>query len=274
MMVKKYKQLLSISEFAKLCRTTRQTLIYYDKQDILSPNITNDKGYRFYTMDQLYTFFVIGFLKEMGISLKEIKEYVHSRQKGKYLSLLKDSLEKVNNDILELQKLKSKLENRIESTREACSINLRPEPWLEECDEEYVILSDRVESTSEVTLKNALSNFISTVIPEYDTGYPSGAYVSKKNILMGKFTKISNYIVKTDEKLPTPRLFVKPKGLYASVVHFGDYYQTPESYVILLDFIKRNNLEIVGGAFEFEVDYWCTQESPNDFTTILTIQVE
>lgn len=25
--------------------------------------------------------------------------------------------------------------------------------------------------------------------------------------------------------------------------------------------------------FEFEIDYWGAQESPNDFTTILTIQV-
>lgn len=273
-MVNKYKQLLSISEFARLCRTTRQTLIYYDKQDILSPNITNEKGYRFYTMDQLYSFFVIGFLKEMGVSLKEIKDYLHSRQKGKYLSLLENSLERVNRDISNLEKLKSKLENRIESTKEACNMNLKLDPWLEEYDEEYIILSDEVESTSEVILKNALSNFINKVIPEYDTGYPSGAYVSKNNLLESDFTKVSNYIVKTDEKLPSPRLMIKPKGLYASIVHFGDYYQTPESYVILMDFIKENNLKILGGAFEFEVDYWGTQESPNDFTTILTIQVE
>jgi DNA-binding transcriptional MerR regulator len=45
---------LSISQFAKYCGTTRQTLQYYDKIGLLRPAITGGQGYRYYIQPQSY----------------------------------------------------------------------------------------------------------------------------------------------------------------------------------------------------------------------------
>ncbi len=64
---------LSISQFAKFCGTTRQTLQYYDKIGLLHPALTGEQGYRYYNQPQSYDFRFITTLKNMGCSLEEIK---------------------------------------------------------------------------------------------------------------------------------------------------------------------------------------------------------
>ena len=50
---------LTISEMARICRVSRQTLIYYDKNNIFKPVYTNKNGYR------LYSIYQIPFLREI-----------------------------------------------------------------------------------------------------------------------------------------------------------------------------------------------------------------
>ena len=37
-------------EFAKICSVSKQTLIYYDRVGIFSPDITGSNGYRYYSI--------------------------------------------------------------------------------------------------------------------------------------------------------------------------------------------------------------------------------
>lgn len=46
-------------EFAKICSVSKQTLIYYDRVGIFSPDITGSNGYRYYSYTQIETFTVI-----------------------------------------------------------------------------------------------------------------------------------------------------------------------------------------------------------------------
>ena len=64
-------------EMARLHGISKQTLLYYDKINLLKPRekcgIT---GYRYYTLDQFEELEVVLYLKNLGISLKEIKAYL------------------------------------------------------------------------------------------------------------------------------------------------------------------------------------------------------
>ncbi len=69
----------TISEFAKLCGVGKQTLYHYDKMGIFSPEIIKENNYRYYSYKQLEVFFAINILKEIGMSLKDIKKYLDKR---------------------------------------------------------------------------------------------------------------------------------------------------------------------------------------------------
>ncbi|MEY8531636.1 MerR family transcriptional regulator [Lactobacillus taiwanensis] len=69
-------KLLSISEFAKLEGTTRRTLIFYDQKDIFKPLETRENGYHYYSYEQLYQIgFILG-LRDLELSVEEVKDYL------------------------------------------------------------------------------------------------------------------------------------------------------------------------------------------------------
>ena len=81
--------LLTTGEFARLAGTTKHTLFHYDKIGLLSPEWKLPNQYRYYSVSQLEIFDVICILKEIGMSLEEIKSYLDNRTPELFLELLK-----------------------------------------------------------------------------------------------------------------------------------------------------------------------------------------
>jgi len=75
----KSKLYFTIGEFAQLFGISKQTLFYYEKNKIFSPNFIEDNGYRYYSLDQYFIFEIIITLRKLGVSLKEISNYVNNR---------------------------------------------------------------------------------------------------------------------------------------------------------------------------------------------------
>ena len=55
---------LSTGEFASLCRTRKDTLLFYDKEGLLKPRLVSENGYRRYHIGQFYEFDMVAMLKE------------------------------------------------------------------------------------------------------------------------------------------------------------------------------------------------------------------
>lgn len=68
--------LYTTGQFAELCGVKKQTLFHYDDIDLLKPARVDDNGYRRYSHDQYQDFLLISCLKEAGMSLAEIKDYL------------------------------------------------------------------------------------------------------------------------------------------------------------------------------------------------------
>lgn len=79
---------LTTGEFAKLCKVNKQTLFYYDQIGLLSPVWKNEKGYRYYSIRQIELFFVIDLLKDLGMSLNDIQQYMQNKSPESFLSLM------------------------------------------------------------------------------------------------------------------------------------------------------------------------------------------
>lgn len=86
-MINKSNLYFTTGEFAKLFNVSKSTLFYYDEVGVFSPIIREENDYRFYAVEQIEVFEVIVTLKELGMSLKDIKEYMENRTQ-KILSLL------------------------------------------------------------------------------------------------------------------------------------------------------------------------------------------
>lgn len=109
------KNKVLVGEMAKLHNVSAQTLRYYDKIGLFTPeHIDKENNYRYYDINQFPILDCILFLKKLGIPLDEIKEYFHERDIDKMMSILKqqESMLKEEIEILSnhLNSIKSKIE--------------------------------------------------------------------------------------------------------------------------------------------------------------------
>jgi MerR family transcriptional regulator, thiopeptide resistance regulator len=68
----------SISKLARACGRSRSTLLYYDRLGLLKPSGRTGSGYRYYTDADQRRLERIGYFREAGLSLKEIRAVLSS----------------------------------------------------------------------------------------------------------------------------------------------------------------------------------------------------
>lgn len=86
---------MKIGEFAKMCGTKISVLRHYDREKLLEPQYTDKfSGYRYYSSDQILTFYRINALKKAGFSLQEIKEIIFEKKSNKEIKTIFSQKEK------------------------------------------------------------------------------------------------------------------------------------------------------------------------------------
>ena len=81
---------LTTGEFARLAGVTKHTLFHYDEIGLFQPELTDTNGYRYYTVDQLDVFDIIYTLKNLGMPLGQIRDYLSERTPQSLLKLLEE----------------------------------------------------------------------------------------------------------------------------------------------------------------------------------------
>ncbi len=88
--------MLKIGELSKICNVSTQTLRYYDREGILSPEeVDISSGYRYYGLKQVEILNNIIKLKSLGFELSEIKEILNAPE-DKKVSLYKKKIDALN----------------------------------------------------------------------------------------------------------------------------------------------------------------------------------
>lgn len=99
----------SIGEVAKILKVNVKTLYYYDRQGLFPFVKRDQQGNRIFTTDNLEMILTILHLKNAGVKLKEIREFINWRMEGdstleKRLSFIQDQENILKNKIQELQR--------------------------------------------------------------------------------------------------------------------------------------------------------------------------
>ena len=108
------KDLLSISQLAKLRGLTTETLRHYDRIGLFSPvYIDPETNYRYYSILQYEQLGTIKELRQLDFSLEEIKEFFHNRSVDHSLEILKHRYEELHKELLVLKKKEASLAEKI-----------------------------------------------------------------------------------------------------------------------------------------------------------------
>lgn len=273
----KYEKYYTTSEFAKLCNVTKHTLFHYDDIDLLKPEIVNEKGYRYYCMNQFFVFDIITILKEARTPLKEIKKYIEHQDTGFFLAILEEKKKYLANEQIKLQRMQRFLQNTVDMINHGLNTTYG-QPRIEECEEEYLAAVKLPRQTNEKKCLSKVSELYKYCMKHYQiNALPTGIIVSKNSLENGLselFDKADYYCCKIDYKCDSEWLYIKPKGKYAVIDHKGTYESIPDSYEILKDYITKEHLIITGNAYEFELLGCVAVDSPEKNVLQIAIQVQ
>ena len=271
-MIKNNIKYFSSGEFAKLFNINKKTLFHYDDIDLLKPERIESNGYRYYSEYQIEMFRVISTLKDTGMSLKEIKNYINNRSPENMISLFEYEINEIELEIQNLRKKQQALKTKVSLINEG--LNIKEGIFLANLKEEYLVLSEIMDSDLSPFDLKCYSNFIQKSYKHnLYYGHPIGA-IKTKNDLFNDRESYTYYYIRVDKDCDYKDIFIKPKGLYVVSYVKGYYSDLPPVYDKMLDFINDNNLAIIGWAYEDVIIEEVAVKNPNDFVIKISIQVK
>ena len=274
MMSDKAASYFTIGEFAQLFGISKQTLFYYEKNNIFSPELIEANGYRYYSLEQYFIFEIIITLRKLGVSLKEIGEYVKNRNIDSLENLLSYKALEYDIQLELLQRNKSNLLIKIEQLKQVKALHNNC-ITLEPCAEEYFVadtLPAKPCSTKEQINRIAAHNLpfaASEILNEYPMGY-----IVLQQDLSNPHPPISCIFTRVSHPDEYVQVQVKPHGLYVKLITADGYHsQYAKALQKMLAFIHRNDLKVKGDAYINQLrNYWATSD-PAEYITQIEIPV-
>ena len=108
---------LRTAAFAELAGVHKKTLHYYDEIGLFHPAYVNEKGYRFYSPFQLDRLALIITLRDLGVPLKVIKEYLSGGDLARMDEILTAQSAELSRRIARLEERQALLETVRRSNR-------------------------------------------------------------------------------------------------------------------------------------------------------------
>ncbi len=111
------KTWLTIGELCKMFELNVQTLHYYESIGLFVPESRDEENnYRRYRFDQIYKLATIRYLKMLGYSLKQIREYMDTRDLSVSLDRLKKQSEEIMKKWSELVRINDVIQRKVHYT--------------------------------------------------------------------------------------------------------------------------------------------------------------
>jgi len=239
--------LFSVKDFAKFSRTTKDTLLHYDRIGLLSPEMRSDNKYRYYSVRSLAVVNEIRTLQRLGMTLDEIREMKENRTPAKTAALFSHQIEKIDERIgewLRARKLLLTLQKIIHdvSNIDEDSITIQFLPA------EAIVLGGLNDYSRGKNAYDALLNFyneVSDKYPEIDLNFPVWGYFSGERIKRGDAVWPDRYYFYNPEGYDR-----KPASLYAIGYTRGGYGRSGTLYSRMNEFIDKNGFVISGDVYE------------------------
>jgi DNA-binding transcriptional MerR regulator len=275
---------------ARLTRTTRDTLLFYDKIGLLAPESRGANRYRYYSGKELLKVNFIRTFRSLGVPLKEIKELLENRTPELVLSSLSEQMAVVKKRQARLKQLYLLLENYRDIIEYALDLN-----------ENAIILQWREEEAILVAPRNDYSHgrdlwdnildayrFFQGIVSSLETHYPVWSIYEKESVLDGCWRFPDHFYMsdprggsrgKTD-RVCAPcgrkedKTFARREaGWYVVGYARGTYGDSSRLFDRLLVFIKERELSVVGRSY---VDYLLNEISvrnPDKYLIQIAIEV-
>ncbi len=265
--------MFTIGTFSKLAKTNIRTLRFYDEIGLFKPSRVEDNGYRYYSMEDFNKLVRILELRELGLSISEIKQVID----GKDLKIaLQDRLKVIENEIKHSKDNLILIENIIRQIDKGEYMNkyqakeiVLPEinvyyrhGIIENMSKlfEFVLEAGQECEKNNPNLKCRNYCYVTYEAPEYQ----------EKNVEIEYLEAVEEF----GKESKNIKFKIIPETKAISVDHKGPYSKLRDVYAFALNYIKEKGYTIADKPREVYVNGCWDCESKEDYLTRIQIPIK
>ena len=259
-----------IGDFSRLSKTTIKTLRYYEKEKLLIPAfIDPNTGYRYYETKQLVELSKIISLRQVGLSIKDIRAILNGTDMKILLKQRKREIEK--NLVLYNVEL-SKINYLLEGENMNNEIILKKLPaysvyYKDGIIKDFSEITNFILSSSAECLKDNPN--IKCVVPDYCyINYLDGEY-RENNIKIRYAQAVEEIGIEND----TIKFMNLEEVEAVCIYHKGSYDSLGNSYSIIMKYIEDNQYEIIDYPRECYIDGCWNKNIVDEWLTEIQVPV-
>ena len=272
-MNKKTVKYLTSGEFAKLCKVNKQTLFYYDQIGLLSPIYKSEKGYRYYSINQIELFYVIDLLKELGMSLHDIQQYTKNKSPESFLTLMYQQKEEIEKKRKEIEMKEKLIETKIGLMEHSLTVDFN-QMTLQYLPDATLYLSRNIENIKSDEFVKVISEFIEEInVAQLDTGHPIGGITKREHVINGDYSKYSYFYIEQPHPKKGYPYFKAVKGDFLIGYHIGDDKTIGSTYEKMFAELERLNLTLGNYVFEEYIYDTLVKNEKEEYVTKIMMQI-
>lgn len=258
-------------QICKIFGITKQTLLFYDKTDILKPRYINrSNGYRYYTLGQFDLLYLILSLRETGVPLREIKSLLAQRTVNKTITILANQITEIQNKIVNLQTAKNRLDKNLAQIKEIGAVKDFAEFRVQAVPAQQ-LLAMPVQYVDGFPDYNLTLLKITERMANHSTpfSWKVGCITALEPPEDGK----EEMFVVLDSAIADQYVKLKPAGNYLCTYHYGLYDTLNTTYDKLFACIKSNHLIRIGDIYENYIINSLATEDENSYITEISVAI-
>ncbi|MCM1039697.1 MAG: MerR family transcriptional regulator [Roseburia sp.] len=278
------KDLFTIGEVSRLFAMNVRTLRYYDDIGLLKPAAVDEKtGYRYYSTREFERLNTIKYLRTLDMSLENIALFFENKEISMMKELLGRQKDQIQERIRELERIGTKIDNRLLLLEEAESVS-KDQIVVREIEKRRVVrLRKEIAVTDDLELPLRELERLYDLEPIIFLG-KVGVSIAREKLCRREYTSFSAVFVlvePTDAQMAecgrTRREacfgdFIEA-GTYLSICFRGTHTQAAAYYEKLLSYAEENQLTVCGDSVEITlVDAGLTNDA-SAYVTQLQIPV-
>ncbi|MEK5057669.1 hypothetical protein BK126_05230 [Paenibacillus sp. FSL H7-0326] len=246
---------LTIGEMAKLRKLTPETLRHYDRVGLFKPEkIDVGTGYRYYSIHQYEILGTIKELRQLDMSIDEIKDYLDNRNVKHSLKILEKKHAELLDKLHELHDIEAGLAEKVSFLRELTHIKMQAGITLRSLPDRKLVTINQVAydpiswGYCVIEIENTIASERAPIVATNRLG----ALIQEDDLIHKRFEAPCKlfYIAKQDLKLPENHVLFVPASSFVCCQYNGDVWSRKATLQKMLQFIKDHDLRIQGSALQ------------------------
>ena len=261
----------TIGQFAALHGINKKTLMWYDEVGLLHPVAIGENGYRYYNYYQSSQLETILQLRDLNVSIPEIKAFLAQRSPLAMKDLLAEKIRELDERIARLERIRRALLTQSDAMERLGQIDLDAIELISLPERALTVISVDKHTPIETGVALMLDAAKKQRLPHlYDATY--GSMIPAEHLYAGRFYDYTAMFLDTSQPPSPAAAHIRPAGQYLRAYSLGTWDKVPDRYRALLRYAGEHGLELYGHGYEI-----CLNErvinSIDDYLTQIVVPV-